>query len=97
MLRYTLAHLCFANKGCATLFRMDELEALDEATCQYRQTEADHDAAREAAVTAVLTALRAGKRPTDVAERSPFTPAYVRRLARENGIEPAKPGPKKNG
>jgi hypothetical protein len=34
----------------------------------------------------VLAALRAGERPTDVAAKSPFTEAYVRKLARENGI-----------
>jgi hypothetical protein len=45
-------------------------------------------------VDAVLAALRAGMRPTDVTARSPFTAAYVRRLAREAGIEPARPGPK---
>jgi hypothetical protein len=36
----------------------------------------------------VLAALRAGERPTDVAEKSPFTEAYVRRLgARERHPE----------
>lgn len=75
---------------------MDELEALDEATRRYRRTEAAHDKARDAAVAAVVAALRAGKRPTDVADRSPFTPAYVRRIARDHDIEPASRGPKKS-
>lgn len=74
---------------------MDLLEALDQATRHYRKTEAAHEASREASVQAVVAALRGGKRPTDVAARSPFTPAYVRRIAREHGIEPARPGPKK--
>lgn len=67
---------------------MDELEALDEATRRYRRTEAAHAKSRDAAIAAVVAALHAGKRPTDVAARSPFTPAYVRRIAREHGIEP---------
>lgn len=75
---------------------MDPMTSLDQATARYRETEATHNAARDAAVGAVLTALRLGERPTDVTARSPFTAAYVRRIARENGIEPAKPGPKKS-
>lgn len=77
------------------MYRMDPLTKLDQATAHYRETEAAHDKARDAAATAVVEALRAGERPTDVTNRSPFTAAYVRRIARENGIEPAKPGPKK--
>lgn len=68
---------------------------LDKATTRYRETEQAHDESRDAAAEAVVEALRAGERPTDVTERSPFTAAYVRRIARENGIKPAKPGPKK--
>ncbi|WP_225793783.1 hypothetical protein [Streptomyces aculeolatus] len=74
---------------------MDPLDALDQATRQYQRTEAAHEKSRTAAVQAVLAALRAGERPTDVTDRSPFTAAYVRRIARENGIEPARRGPKK--
>ncbi|MEU4954316.1 hypothetical protein [Streptomyces lavendulae] len=73
---------------------MDVEQALDQATQLYRETEEAHDQARKAAIKAVIAALRSGMRPTDVTERSPFTAAYVRRIARENGIEPAKPGPK---
>ncbi|MGW4075954.1 hypothetical protein ACWELB_20995 [Streptomyces asiaticus] len=37
----------------------------------------------------VLAALRDGEhRPTDVAKASGWTPSYVRKMARENGIEP---------
>lgn len=49
-------------------------------------TEEAHEASRQADTAAVLAALRAVKLPTDVAAKSPFTEAYVRRLARENGI-----------
>lgn len=74
---------------------MDPMTKLDQATARYRETEAAHNAARDAAVEAVVDALKADARPTDVTVRSPFTAAYVRQIARKNGIEPAKPGPKK--
>lgn len=74
---------------------MDPKEALAAATARYRETEQAHEKAREATTEAVVAALRAGLRPTDVTAASPFTAAYVRRIARENGIEPAAPGPKK--
>ncbi len=66
----------------------DELDHLDETARAYERTGAAHDKARTAAINAVLDALRAGHRPTEVARRSPFTDAYVRKLARENGIAP---------
>jgi hypothetical protein len=75
--------------------RVRLLRALDKATELYRETEATHDAAREKVVAAVLSALREGVEPTTVAERSPFTAAYVRRLARDNDIPPAKQGMKR--
>jgi hypothetical protein len=74
---------------------MDELEALDQATSRYRETEAAHEEARRQAIDAVIAALKADKRPTDVVNHSPFTAAYVRKFSRLAGIEPAKPGPKK--
>jgi hypothetical protein len=64
----------------------DELEAVAETTRRYDQTWAEHERSRLASIAAVLAALRARKRPTDVTEKSPFKEAYVRRLARENGI-----------
>lgn len=77
------------------MFRMDPMTKLDKATERYRETEAEHKDARTEAAIAVVDALRAGKSPTEVTQRSPFTAAYVRQIARKNGIEPAKPGPKK--
>jgi hypothetical protein len=65
---------------------MNSLEAVEEDTRRYRQTEAAHEQSRQAVTASVLAALRAGERPTDVAAKSPFTETYVRRLARENGI-----------
>jgi hypothetical protein len=65
---------------------MDELELVGQTRRRYTETGAEHERARQASIAAVLAALRAGKRPTDVAGRSPFKGAYVRRLARDNGI-----------
>lgn len=72
------------------------LAMLDESTARYRQTEAAHEKARHEVIAAVLAALQARERPTDVAEHSPFTDAYIRRLARENGIkaQPRSKGPR---
>jgi hypothetical protein len=75
--------------------RVRLLKALDTATELYLETKAPHDAAREMVVAAVLSALRDGIEPTTVAERSPFTAAYIRRLARDNNIPPAKQGMKR--
>jgi len=65
----------------------DPLDVIAESTRRYRRTEKAHEEARGAVVAAVVAALRAGKRPTDVVEHSPFTSAYVRRIAREHGIK----------
>ncbi len=70
----------------------DPLASLDASTHAYRETETAHERSREAVIADVVTALRAGVRPTDVVEHSPFTAAYVRKIARDNGIEPAKKG-----
>lgn len=68
------------------------LAELDAATKRYRRTEKAHEESRDVAVTAVIAALRAGARPTDVTVRSPFSPAHVRNLAREHGIGPRRKG-----
>lgn len=68
------------------------LAALDTSTRRYRRTEKAHEESRQAAVADVVAALRAGARPTDVVARSPFSPAHVRNIAREHGIEPARKG-----
>lgn len=73
---------------------MDHLAALDDATRRYRETETAHGKERAATIKAVVDALRAGERPTDVAEHSPFTATYVRRVARKHGIKPVEPTPK---
>ncbi|HMH94176.1 MAG TPA: hypothetical protein VK586_24230 [Streptosporangiaceae bacterium] len=62
-------------------------DAVRDATRRYRRTEAAHDQARDDVIAAMLKALEAGERPTDVTSWSPFTAAYVRKLARSHGIE----------
>ena len=66
-------------------------DAVRAATARYRKTEQAHERARADVVDAVVEALRAGERPTDVTAWSPFTATYVRKLARSHGIE-ARPG-----
>lgn len=70
----------------------DPLDAVDETTEQYKRAADAYAEARRASIAAVVAALKAGKRPTDVADRSPFTATYVRRVAREHGIEPRRKG-----
>jgi hypothetical protein len=72
----------------------EEIDMLAAATRKFERTRKAHDAAKAEVIQAALDALRAGERPTDVADKSPFTPAYIRRIARDAGIEPAAPGPK---
>jgi len=75
---------------------MDDMRReLGAATKRYEATARAHGAARDAAIEAVLRALAAGIAPTEVARLSPFTSAYIRKLAREKGMPPARPGPKR--
>jgi len=67
---------------------------LVRATEQYRETERRHEAARQAVIDAVVGALGAGVPPAEVVALSPFSPAYVRVLAREHGVPPAPGGVK---
>jgi len=69
--------------------RMDDVEVHVKATGRRVRR---HKAERDEHIAAVVAALTAGKRPTDVAEWSAFTAAYVRKLAREAGVPPAQPG-----
>ncbi|WP_073254849.1 hypothetical protein [Cryptosporangium aurantiacum] len=73
----------------------DPREQLEAATTHYRHTESEHQTARQALIDAVITALKADITPTEVERLSPFTSAYIRRLAREHDVPPAAPGPKR--
>lgn len=78
----------------------DTKEALDRlaaARNAYKATEAAHERARENALIAVVAALRAGATPGAVTAAGPFTDAYVRKIARDNDIGPAKRGVKGKG
>ncbi len=75
----------------------DAREELIAATKRYQRTESAHEEARKDAIKAVLAALRAGIGPSEVERMSPFSGAYIRRLARDEGIPPAPPGPKAAG
>lgn len=74
----------------------DERKRLVAATDRYREMEAAHEEARRNVIAAALAALRAGVAPTEVERLWPFTGAYLRRLARDEGIPPASPGPKRS-
>ncbi len=85
---------------CASALRYsssvtDPREQLAAATRRYRRTEAAHEEARQQVIEAVLAALRANIGPAEVERLSPFTGAYIRRLARQESIPPAAPGPKR--
>lgn len=64
-------------------------ELADDAR-QYRRGEALRKAASDRARPRAVELLRAHVPPSEVARLSPFTDAYVRRLAREAGIPPAR-------
>ncbi|MEU4558603.1 hypothetical protein AB0F72_09435 [Actinoplanes sp. NPDC023936] len=70
----------------------EALARLTEARTTYAHAETAFEKAREDVIGTVVTALRAGVPPTVVATTSGFTAAYVRKIARDHGIEPAKPG-----
>lgn len=73
----------------------EALGRLAAARARYTETEAAHEAARAELISAVVDALKASAGPTVVSRTSEFTEAYVRKIARENDIGPAKPGIKK--
>ncbi len=70
---------------------MDELK---QATRKYRRLKRQFEKAREEVIEASLKALQDGNEPADVAGESPFTPGYLRTIAREAGLEPSKRGMK---
>lgn len=74
---------------------MDEMDTLRQATKRLKRLDDDMTDARNDTYAAVIAALRAGHTPTEVTDASPYTAAYVRKIARQNGIEPATRGPKK--
>lgn len=58
------------------------------AAARYKRAEDAAKKAREALTELVLEALRGpDPKPVDIARRAGWTPAYVRKLARDNKIE----------
>lgn len=65
------------------------LDAVRLRTRELKRSECRNDQRRDALIAAIVMALAAGERPTDVTNASPFSAAYVRRLAKAAGIPPA--------
>jgi hypothetical protein len=58
------------------------------AAGRYKRADDAAKKARDALTELVLEALRQpDAKPSDIAKRAAWTPAYVRKLARDNGIE----------
>lgn len=78
---------------------MDDVEELKTGLAEdaerYRRGDQMRREASDAALSKVLALLRAQVPPSEVTRLSPFSDAYVRRIAREHGIEPGRPGPKR--
>src|SRR5690606_6091397 len=74
-----------------TLYRMDELEKVDQADKQYRASKAAADRDKEALFETWVNAARAGHTADHIAARSAFTAAHIRRILRDRGIEPLPP------
>lgn len=72
----------------------DARTTLAAAGRRYRRTETAHDNARRELLGSIVDALRSGVGPAEVARLSTLADRQVRRIARENGIEPAPPGMK---
>lgn len=66
----------------------EALTALTEQAARYLEAQQTIETERQKTVDAIVAALRAGARPTDVDQRSPFTATYNRRRARAAGVPP---------
>lgn len=73
---------------------MTERDDLIAATKRYLSLKPEWEEAQKAVADAIVAALRADISPTEATELSPYTPAYVRKLARAAGVPRALPGPK---
>lgn len=74
---------------------MDDIrDQLRAAATRYQATGREHDAAQAILVERVVAALKADMAPTEVIALSSLSGAYVRKIAREHGIPPARLGRK---
>ncbi|MFG3051818.1 hypothetical protein ACGFZP_12835 [Kitasatospora sp. NPDC048239] len=63
-------------------------DPITTAAARYKRDEAKAKQSRTALTDLVLAALREpDAKPAEIARRADWTPAYVRKLARDNGIE----------
>lgn len=69
-----------------------EMVELGAVTARLKRVETEREKLRDKATELVVAALKKQVPPTQVANQSPFSPAHVRKLARDNGIPPAPPG-----
>jgi hypothetical protein len=76
------------NSYRATIVHMtdDVLQRLADTARAYQRAKKAFDAAKDAALTVELEALKDGHKVPDVARISPFTYAHVRQVAEANGI-----------
>lgn len=65
---------------------------LDAITAELDPLEGRRTELREEASKLAVELLKAGAAPTEVADRSPFSAAHLRTLARIAGLPPAKRG-----
>jgi hypothetical protein len=73
----------------------DTRQALRRASEEYRNAEQELERVRSALIQCVVDALKGGVPPTEVVDLSLFSAGYVRVIARDHGIPPAKGGPPK--
>ena len=65
----------------------DDSDPIAAAAARYKRDEAKAKQSRQGLTELVLEALRQpGAAPTDIARRAEWTAAYVRKLARDNGV-----------
>jgi hypothetical protein len=85
------AGVSYAPPGGGIVTVVDDVrDQLRRASAKYLKTGQERDAAQEALVAVVVAALRQGLTPTEVVELSPYSPAYIRKIARQHQI-PAAP------
>lgn len=78
------------------MYHMDDgMARLDAATERYERSAQQAEKDKNELFDAMAETARRGASPEEIAARTPFTPAYVRRKLRERGVPPLPPGPKR--
>lgn len=68
------------------------MKELDAITARLKEIEPERETLRARAAVLAVAALKKKVPPTEVANRSPYTAAHLRKLARDAGIPPATRG-----